>query len=266
MQDKKNLENNFLNQSMYILLVLLLINMWHQMESYIEAQEPVIMSKYMIYWICCCQNNSIDDCDWEDDAFETTANNNETQTQTQPQRATTTRAAGQQSSSSQADITLCTQTESIENSNQRFETLTKALYQIFNFENKMNKNKSIQWISKHKLNKYDIWNIYANTNGNKNDENNDNYENENVNKSKDEPQSLPSLQITLSVQSSSILNFDFDGSKAAKEYTHDRGLRSIVCKMTEITMQQGEMSLNGVNIIKNCTILRWIHIYNEICM
>ena len=176
---------------MYILLVLLLINVVHQMESYIQAQEPVIMSKYTICWVGYCQNNSIDDGDWGDGA-----NNNETQTQS----ATTTRAARQQSQSSKADNTLCTQIESIENSNQRFETLTKALYQIFNFENKMNKNKNIQWTSKHKLNKYDT-------------EKNDNYENENENKSKDEPQSLPSLQNTLSVQSSNILNFDFDGSK-----------------------------------------------------
>ena len=178
------------------------------MESYIQVQEHAIMSKYMIYWICYCQNNSIDD-GWGDDAFETTANNTETQTE----RATIA-MAGQQSQSSQAHNTLWTQMESIENLNQRFETLTKALYQIFNFENNMNKNKNIQWISKHKLNKYDIWNVHANTNENKNDENNDNYDNENENKSKDESQA----QNTLSVQSSNISNFYFDSSKKNHVY------------------------------------------------
>ena len=206
MQDKKNFEHNFLDQLMYILFVLLLINVLHQMESYIQVQEPVVMSKYMIYWVCCCQNNSIDD-DCGDGAFETTANNNETQTQTQS--ATITLAAGQQSQSSQADNTLWTQIESIENSNQKFDTLTKTLYQMFNFENNMNKNENMQWISKHKLNKYDIWNVYANTNENKKDENNDNHDNEHENKSKDE---LPA-QNTLSVKSSNVSNFHFDCSK-----------------------------------------------------
>ena len=38
------------------------------------------------------------------------------------------------------------------------------------------------------------------------------------------------------------------------ENTHDSGLRTIVRKMTEITMNQGEMYKNGINIIKNGNI------------